>query len=260
MCSPDHFRVEFAINPWMSIGSADATQARMQWDTLLTHIQRLGAAVSVIAQDKSYADMVFAADQGIRFGTNSMLLSRFRYPQRQGESGVYRQWYRESGYEVRELPEGMYFEGGGEVQPWRNMLFIGTGFRTTKDAALEVGRIVRKRVVALELVDPRFYHLDTCLMILNSDTAFYYPPAFAPKSQAELNLLIPNLQAIEDKEATNFAANSLVLDHSVVMQQGNPAMAAQIADFGYRVMPVDVGEFLKAGGGAHCLVGDLGEM
>lgn len=241
----------------MKVGSVDKINALIQWETLVLQYQKLGVEVEFIDQIENHPDMVFAADQGLLLEEKHLLLSSFRFPERRGESEHYRSWYLNHGYLVTPLPDDLYFEGGGELQRWRDYLFIGVGFRTDHHSARHIGQVFRKEVLCLELNKAHFYHLDTCLMALDDKTVFYFPEAFSPASQKALQALIPNLLEITEAEVLNFAANSVVVGQSVLMQKGNPLMAAQIQNLGYRVITLDVSEFMKAGGGLHCLTGEL---
>lgn len=254
MCRPQNFQVQYSINPWMQPGSVDSEKALYQWKQLKSVYEGLGITVHVIGQQARWPDMVFAADQGI--GTRERWLkSRFRYPERQGEPAVFGQWYEERGYELVEMPRNIYFEGGGETWWWRGRLLMGTGFRTSRKAAQVVGELLQAEVVVLELLDERFYHLDTCLFPLNAETVFYYPPAFSQQSRALLEATVPNLLELTEQAAFGFAANSVVVGGTVVCQQGNGDFVQQLKRFGYRVIEVNVSEFIKAGGGVHCLTG-----
>lgn len=109
------------------------------------------------------------------------------------------------------------------------------------------------RKLRLKLVNERFYHLDTCLFILNERVAFYYPPAFDRASIDWLRANVAELVVVFREEAENFALNSFVHDQVVFMQKGNPETQKKLKEFGYQVVEVDVTEFMKAGGGIHCL-------
>ena len=101
--------------------------------------------------------------------------------------------------------------------------------------------------------------MDTALFVLNNETVFYYPDAFSEKSRNVLKKNVPNLIPIEKKEAFNFAANSLVTDHHVVLQKGNLGVLGMLGRLGYTGVETDVSEFMKAGGGIHCLTNVLFE-
>jgi len=259
LCRPSYFRVDYKINPWMKIGSVDQQIALAQWENLVKEYKKLCLSIEIIEQNQKFPDMVFATDQGVLIKDKEILLSRFRYIERRGESEYYKKWYLDHGYKIKILPDNIFFEGGGELQHWRNNLLIGFGFRTDQNAINSVEKIFNKRSIKLELVDKRFYHLDTCLMVLNDDVIFYYPQAFSSNSIHQLKSIVPNLIKIEYGEVINFAANSFVCGATVFMQEGNPKISSQMVKLGYEVVTVNVGEFIKAGGGAHCLTGDLGE-
>lgn len=259
MCKPSYFRVDYSINPWMKIGSVNQPLALTQWNNLVNEYRKLNIEVVVIGQDEKFPDMVFSADQGVLIDDTSILLSRFRYKERRGESEIYLKWYQDNGYTVKKLPENYFFEGNGELQKWRDILLIGTGFRTTPEASKAVGKVLNTEIISLELINEKFYHLDTCLMVLDKDTVFYYPDAFSKKSIGDLQSRIPNLILIDEHDVENFASNSVVVDSTVIMHVGSVKMPSQIEELGYRVVNIDIGEFVKAGGGAHCLTGFLGD-
>lgn len=259
MCEPKYFEVKYKINPWMKIGSVDKRRAYKQWLELVRILRELEILVDVIEQRKGLPDMVFSADQGIVKG-NEILLSNFKFPQRKKESEIYKKWFKEQKLKITELPEDVYFEGGGEGLWFRKKLFIGVGFRAKIRGGLGIGGVWKDtETIPLELINPYFYHLDTALFVLNKETVFYYPEAFSKKSQVALREIVPNLIPIEKKEAFNFAANNLVTDHVVVGQEGNRRARREIEGLGYRAIEVNVSEFMKAGGGIHCLTAVLEE-
>lgn len=258
MCPPTHFKVNYSINPWMQGEKVNQDVAYSQWLKLKNTLHSLGVEIHEIAQNNELPDMVFAADQAVIRGKRA-LVSNFHYKERQHESDYYEDWFKNQGYRVKRLPPNMYFEGGGESVWVGEKLLIGTGFRTSSGACSQIAEILDVETHCIELIDPRFYHLDTCLFVLNEKCAFYYESAFSPLAKEKLLKLIPNLIPISKKEAFNFAGNSVVTDHTVIMQPGNHEMKGKVQDLGYRAIDIDISEFMKAGGGAHCLVGVLEE-
>src|SRR3989344_442889 len=220
MGEPDFFEVIYSINPWMGSATVDRDLARLEWESLRTTLQSLNIEVDTVEPVKTFPDMVFAADQAV-VKDHEALISNFRCRERVDESRYYKDWFSGHGYMVKKLPEGVFFEGGGESMWLGDMLLIGAGFRTSMGACKYVSEILEVETACHELVDPKFYHLDTCLFVLNEQTAFYYPDAFAVKSVKRLKGLVKNLIELDSHEAENFAANSLVTDHHVVLQKGN---------------------------------------
>lgn len=258
MCEPKYFQVDYSINPWMKVGSVNKKKAYQQWLELLRVLRDLGVMVDVIEQEKGLPDMVFSADQGIIKG-DEILLGNFRFPQRKMENEIYKNWFEKQNLKIRNLPKNICFEGGGESVWFGGRLFVGFGFRGDLGAIREIRKSWGIEVIPLKLINPYFYHLDTALFVLNKEIVFYYPNAFSEKSQVTLKKIVPNLISIEKKEAFNFAANSLVTDHHAVIQEGNRRTKKGIEGQGYRVIEINVSEFMKAGGGIHCLTSILEE-
>lgn len=257
MCKPTFFQVKYQINPWMKIGSVNQKKAMQQWKNLVSSYQKLGIKVFVIDQQKDFPDMVFCADQGI-IHNKKVLLSNFRFKERRGESKIFEKWFKNFGLEVFKLPKNIYFEGEGESIRWNKKVFIGTGFRTSQQALKLISKALNIEVIGLELVDKRFYHLDTCLFALNEKIVFYFPSAFSKKSIEIIKKHVPILIEFREEDVLNFTANSVVHGKYVVMQSGNKYFAKLIKDLGYIPIMTDVGEFIKSGGGIHCLTGNIG--
>ncbi len=255
MCRPTHFDVDYVINPHMKPHSVNRKQAMAQWETLVDALEDLGVKTEVIEQQPDVPDMVFATDQGIVKGDRA-LLANFRYPERKRETHYYRQWFEDKGYELYELTNLFSFEGGDALFVG-DVLFVGTGFRANVASCEELSQTLNADVVPLRLVDPSFYHLDMCFLPLDSETAFYYPPAFSESSRARLQKLVPNLHELSTEEAFGYGANSFVTGSTVVTQAGNPSLKRKFKKLGRDVVEVDLSEFKKAGGGIHCLINTL---
>jgi N-dimethylarginine dimethylaminohydrolase len=258
MCKPTHFSVDYVINPWMQIGTVDKKKAYIQWNAIGEALTNLDIRVDIIDQKRGLPDMVFAADQALIKNRN-LVLSNFHVKERKKEVAHYKKWFEKQNFEICQLPYGTFFEGSGECVWYGETLFVGSGFRNSDNVAEPLSRLLGVEVICLELINPRFYHLDTCFFPLNERIAFYYPPAFSPKSREILEKRIMTLLPLSKKEVHNFAANSLVTDHHVIMQKGNIQLKNQLRDFGYTTVELDVSEFMKAGGGIHCLVQTLEE-
>ncbi|MEN9255342.1 MAG: hypothetical protein Q6K26_10745, partial [Gloeomargarita sp. SZTDM-1c_bins_89] len=115
MCPPDHYQVNYVINPWMegNVHRSSQPQALEQWQRLYQLVQQY-ADVALITPAPGWPDMVFTANAGLVVN-RQVVLSRFYYPERQGEQPYFRDWFAAQGYQVRELPEGIAFEGAGDA-------------------------------------------------------------------------------------------------------------------------------------------------
>lgn len=240
----------------MTPKTINQAEASKQWKQLVKTYQQQGITIEIIDQQEGSPDMVFATDQGIVSG-KKVLLSRFWCDERKGETKPYETWFRTNGYAITYLPNDVYFEGNGDSYMWHDKLLIGVGFRADKKTCAAVNKLLDREVIPIEIVDPAFYHLDVGFFPLNNETAFYYPPAFSQKSRGVFKKLVPNLLELSKDEAYGFCANSVVTDHHVIHQKGNPTFKNKLKNLGYTSIEVDLSEFMKSGGGIHCLTNIL---
>jgi N-dimethylarginine dimethylaminohydrolase len=255
MCRPDHFTVSYAINPWMDPHQLpDPGRARRQWDDLRAAYLRLGHQVEVIDPVPGLPDMVFAANGGTMVG-GQVLGARFRHPQRAPEGAAFASWFAGRGYPVTE-PRWVN-EGEGDLVVAPGVIFSGYGFRSDPEAAAEAQELFGVPVVPLRLTDPRFYHLDTALCVLGADAAAYYPAAFDEAAVAELASRFAVLIEAKDEDAEVLGLNAVSDGRNVVLPARALRLADQIAAAGFEPVPVDLSEFLKAGGGPKCCTLEL---
>ncbi|HLH84638.1 MAG TPA: arginine deiminase-related protein [Trebonia sp.] len=256
MCPPTHFAVTYAINPWMKPGEpADAGLAMRQWERLRQVYLGLGHEVHVIDPVPGLPDMVFAAN-GATVIDGTVLGVRFRHPERAAEAGAYLDWFRARGWARVHVPEH-YNEGEGDILLAGDTVLAGYGFRSDKAAAGELAAVFGRPVVSLRLVDPRFYHLDTALCVLDPVTAMYYPAAFDDAGRAALGSLFGELIEAKDEDAEVLGLNAVSDGYHVVLAAQATGLAGQLAARGFRPVPVDMSELRKAGGGVKCCTLEL---
>lgn len=253
MCPPDYYGIEYEINPWMDrrVGS-DHDESSRQWTVLHETLLELGVTIECIEPVRGLPDLVFTANAGLVFH-DLFLSSRFRYGVRQGETPHFERWAAGHGFRVESLPEGMYFEGAGDALFCGETLFAGYRFRSDARSHQWVGERLGVQVLPLELVDPRFYHLDTCFCPLAEGEALYYPGAFDDYGRQVLSDRIPGLIEVSVEEAVTFSCNAVVVGRTVVMNSSSPKLAHALEQRGYQVRGVRLTEFIKAGGSAKCL-------
>jgi N-dimethylarginine dimethylaminohydrolase len=249
MCRPSYFAVEYAINPWMDpTAPVDGPLAIRQWETLRQIYQDLGHQVDEIEPLPGLPDMVFAAN-GATVIDGRVLAVQFRDPQRAYEGPAYRDWLERAGFEVHE-PKYVN-EGEGDLLLAGEVILAGTGFRTTHAAHARAQEVFGRPVITLQLVDPRFYHLDTALCVLK-DTVAYLPEAFSPGSQAVLRQLFPDAVLATPADAEVLGLNAVCDGLNVVLPAQADRLAEDLHARGYRVIGVDLSELRKAGGGPKC--------
>ncbi|MGA8113369.1 MAG: dimethylargininase [Actinocatenispora sp.] len=258
MCAPEHFAVEYVINPWMNTDEpVDAELAVKQWSALREALVRLGHTVHVLDPVGGLPDMVYAANgafsvDGVVYG------ARFRYPQRQAEAGYHRGWYLANGWTDFRIPEQTN-EGEGDFAylPGPGLALAGYGFRTSTAAHAEAQEALGRPVVSLRLVDPRFYHLDTALAALDDDTVAYFPGAFSPASQKVLTQLFPDALLADESDALAFGLNFVSDGRHVVLNADASGLTAKLAERGYVPVPVELSELRKGGGSVKCCLAEL---
>jgi N-dimethylarginine dimethylaminohydrolase len=258
MCAPTYYDVDYVINPWMegNVHGASKARAGAQWQALYKELVQW-ATVKLVDGVKGSPDMVFTANAGLRFG-DEVALSRFQFAERQGEAAWFDAWFRAAGLTVREMPVGLPFEGEGDALWAVDMrrLWAGWGFRT----ALGSHRLLEQwwgvEVGSLHLVDPRFYHLDTCFAPLPNGDAMYFPAAFDAASLAAIEKYYPAERRVlvGEADATKFCCNVVSMGRKLVMNQVSSGLLQELEGRGFSVCEVPLDEFLKAGGAAKCLV------
>ncbi|MCF4965945.1 bifunctional arginine dihydrolase/ornithine cyclodeaminase [Nostoc sp. CMAA1605] len=257
MCAPDHYDVDYVINPWMegNIHKSSRDRAVEQWQGL-HQILKKHAIVDLVTPEKGWPDMVFTANAGLVLGEN-VVLSRFLHKERQGEEPYFKQWFEDHGYTVYELPKDLPFEGAGDALLDREgrWLWAGYGFRSELDSHPYLAKWLDIEVLSLRLIDERFYHLDTCFCPLANGYLLYYPGAFDSYSNRliEMRVAADKRIAIAEADAVNFACNAVNVESIVIMNKASEGLKSRLADVGFQVLETTLTEFLKAGGAAKCL-------
>jgi len=253
MCPPDHFGIEYEINPWMNQQrQVDHDLAMTQWRSLNQLLVGLGVETPLLTPIAGLPDLVFTANAAMIYKDHA-ILSRFRHPQRQGEETHNAQWLLADGFAVTHLPSHAFFEGAGDALFCGDTLLAGYHLRSDAPTHQWVGELVGARVIPMELVDPYYYHLDTCFCPIAPGVAAYYPPAFDEYGQRALAELIEDLIEVEEEEARSFACNAVVVDRHVITNTGCPELHAQLKRRSLIPLETPLSEFVKAGGSAKCL-------
>jgi N-dimethylarginine dimethylaminohydrolase len=112
-------------------------------------------------------------------------------------------------------------------------------------------------VIGLELVDPRYYHLDTALGVLDGDEIMYYPQAFSPGSQAVLRRLFPDALIATEEDAAALGLNAVSDGRHVLLPLAATGLFQPLRDRGFEPIGVDVSELHKAGGSVKCATMEL---
>lgn len=253
MCPPTYFSVTYEINPWMNkTNQVNKNLAQREWERLINVYKNLGVEIETIEPKKGLPDMVFTANAGLVVD-GKVILASFKYPERKPESAYFAGWFEQHGFEVMQLGKHEFFEGEGEALWFGGYLVAGWGFRTNPAGQARLKEIIGERLISVHLIDPRFYHLDTCFLPLDQTSAVLYSAAFDKDSQAKLKELVPNLLEVSHEDALAFACNSVVVGKSVLVPEGAIDLPTKLENLGYQVRLLDISEFKKSGGGIRCL-------
>lgn len=253
MCRPDFFEIEYAINPWMDTDrKVDRDAAQAQWQSLYDTYIDLGVTVRLVPGVKGLPDMVFTANAGIIWGRTA-IVSAFRHSERRKEEAAWRKAFADLNFRVISPPSGMVFEGAGDGLFMGTTLFCGFGFRSDPDVPHWLASALDVNVIPVELVDPRFYHLDTCFCPLDERTALYAPEAFSDKSRAAIEAHVERAIAVPPEVSALFACNATPIGRTVVGSTGLTSLEGVLADAGFGLRTLEVSEFMKSGGAVRCL-------
>ncbi|MEV0263941.1 dimethylargininase [Streptomyces sp. NPDC050617] len=258
MCPPDHFRVTYSINPWMDPAKpVDLRLAVAQWEDLRDRYRSFGHTVEELEPRPGLPDMVFTAN-GATVVDGRVLGARFAHAERTAEAAVHAEWFRAHGYrDVRE-PEHIN-EGEGDFAVTSSWLLAGRGFRSSPLSHAEVQEYFGRPVIGLDLVDPRYYHLDTALCVLDAeaDEVMYYPAAFSPGSRAVLERLFPDALIAAEADAAALGLNAVSDGLHVMLPQAAVGLFGPLRERGFEPVGLDLGELLKSGGSVKCCTQEL---
>jgi N-dimethylarginine dimethylaminohydrolase len=259
MCRPSYYGIEYEINPWMDIQrQANRTRAIGQWQTLRKVLEEeIGARVVTCRARPGLPDMCFTANAGlVKDGT--FVPSRFRYRERAREEQHFTRWFSRRGYRIIHLPQEYHFEGAGDAVVAGDLLFAGYYFRSDVHTHGFIEETLGIRTLSLALVDRRFYHLDTCFAPIGPSSAIVYPGAFDRYSLKVLKSNLTDLLEVSLEEALQFACNAVIVADKAVIPRSCRGLAADLEKRGFTLYPLDLSEFMKAGGAAKCLTLGIG--
>lgn len=258
MCPPAHFQVTYSINPWMDpTKPVDIPLAVAQWEDLRDRYRSLGHTVDVLEARPGLPDMVFAAN-GATVVDGRVLGARFAYREREPEAAAHLAWFRAHGFTDLHEPAHIN-EGEGDFAVTRSWILAGRGFRSSPLSHAEAQEFLGRAVIGLDLIDPRYYHLDTALAVLDDagDDVMYYPGAFSPGSRSVLERLFPDAIRANAADAAALGMNAVSDGRHVLLPQAALGLFDPLRERGYEPVGMDLSELLKGGGSVKCCTQEL---
>lgn len=253
LCEPRHYSIEYSINPWMKVeNKSNKEKAINQWNNLKNKIIELGAEVKLIEPKIGLPDMVFTANAGLILkNKKDFVASHFTHIERLGEEIWFKNWFSQNGFNV--IEPDLFFEGAGDALYLGENLIGGYGFRTNVNFYCGITNYTVK------LIDPYFYHLDTCFCPLDDMDYLIYTKAFDENSLNVIRSISNRQISVPEEEAKLFACNSVKIGKNVILPDGCPKTMEMLKENGYLPHPLEMSEFIKSGGACKCLTLNISE-
>jgi N-dimethylarginine dimethylaminohydrolase len=270
MSGADYFSDQFAINAHMdSKVPIDLDKAKSEHAAIRQALEQAGIKVTQTPPPEGCQDGVYTANWALVRG-NKALMSVL--PNKRAAEMPYAQKVLQSlGKEIVKLPPGIKFSGQGDALPCGNRLFVGSGYRTDKEAWGYIKNILGYEVIGLHTVPKRnwlgkaatnretgwadsfFYDLDLGLAVIRPDLIAFCPRAFAPKSRELLDSLpIDKIRVSLSEAKYGYGCNLVSTGDTVVMSARAPKLKAAIEARGLKTITPDVTELGKGGGYIRC--------
>lgn len=271
LCSPDYFDIVDEKNVHMqgNIGQTDKALVQAQWNALKNAYDGLKGKgildeVSVLPGAPGCEDMVFCANQTLPYtkkdGDKVVVMSKMRHASRQREVPHFEDFFAAKHFKPLHFEKATLFEGMGDVipHPHKHLLYGGYGHRTGKEAYYELAAMLDVPIVALELVSPEFYHLDTCFVPLSTDSVMLCKEAFSEAGLGLIGQLFKKIYFIPADEAEDyFSLNAHAFEakgHKVaILQKGSTETKKALIAEGFEIVEIETGEFMKSGGSVFCM-------
>ena len=218
-------------------------KAQAQWEGYVAALEAEGFRVRTIEADDAYPDCAFIEDTVVMLGQVAVVCS-LGAEVRRGETDAVEAEVLELGLETRHIRQPGTLDGGDVLKVGKT-IYVGRGGRTNSEG------IRQFRAIAIELgyevvgvPVTRALHLKSTVTALPDGTVIGHPSLVDSPSVFGRYLEVPEVEGV---------AVVVVTNNSVLMSASAPKTAALIADLGYRVTTVDIGEFEKLEGCVTCL-------
>lgn len=264
MCQADFYDTHFLFNPWMDYREkVNKKKSKEQWQKLKATIEKEGGEIELLKPDWQESAQVFVRDNALVFDENKVLILRSYGPRGKREPKILANWFKKKKYQVYFLPKKLYLEGGNIL--WLDRSTILAGWKPGEQIKsynwfvefLKKERKENVKLILLKLIDKKYLHLDTILSPLAGKGFLIYKKGLNLGKTWKNSALWDEKPVIELEEKETFGANLIIVGKTVITSTLSERTINKIEKLGFKVKNLDLSEFHKAGGGAHCLTLNL---
>lgn len=254
LCPPQYYDIEYEINPWMDVKrKANKDKVYAEYASLKQKFDELGIEYSEIEPQPGLPDMVYAANYGFAEG-QKFIKANFMYPERRKEADFAQEYLEKLGYETLTIPSDIFFEGQGDLLKTSNQYFFGWGKRSQPTAKPYLETLLNQPLIDFELINPYYYHLDTCFAPLNDTTVMINQRSFKPEGLKKIYETFANVIETSEQDNQFLCCNLVVWEKNIIVGKGITAATVNtLQEFGFTTHQIDTTEYLKGGGSVKCL-------
>lgn len=277
---------DFSINGYAEYSKdpeAFVALAQKQWNRLKDIFNELGAQTIVMEPDPANPDQVFTADPSLSFKTESgqliTIFSHFSNENRKPEVAAQVAFFEaerenhvfvDSHFRTEGTGDNVYdvfrdvFWSGFTETPGREKAASG---RSDQRAHKTLSQVTGVEVISLQVERP-FFHIDTSLAPLPSGHIVCFKggmkeDAFEKMQREAFDRFgLPRsdyLIEVSEEDAKKYACNLVCIDDKIIIPTCSQELQDKLTNIGYKVIPTDMGQFIHAGGGVHCVTNNLNE-
>jgi len=229
------------ISSHPQISSLNLEKAIKQHNEYCQVLSDLGIEIIRLMPDDLNPDSCFVEDTAVIFQNKAFMTRPFpesRRPEIESIEEILKQYMP-----VKRATSPATIEGG-DVIHLPNHLISGITQRTNLEGVQQMGSYLETNVMTI--ADSSIIHLKSHVTYLaNNQVLCSSKYANHPILNEFVKLLVP--------ENESYAANSLTVDESVLLPEGNPETKKMIKNAGFDVITLDMSEFEKCEGALTCI-------
>lgn len=239
---------------WQSY-ELDVEKMLREHERLVSAYKQAEVEVEFLQADSKRPNSVFARDFGgcVKEG---YILGRFKLPLRKQEQIDYKNKMETLKVPmIAQVQEGC-FEGGDFAFLNENTIAIGMADRSNEKGVEEIQKQLLPygyEVIPVPLKS-EYLHLDMCFNLVDDHLAVAYKEGLPESFQKYLRKLDIKLICVSEESIFAHSCNLQSLGcHRVLSLKHNEVVNETLSKEGMEVIPLDITEILKAGGGPHCM-------